>query len=104
MQVLKEDGTFLCNADVLKNFRKNIGLMFRRDMPDDKGLLLELNSAYLHSFFVFFQFHAIFLDRDMRIVDEFIMKPFTIKKVNARWVLEMKPGKSVRKGERLIIR
>jgi len=83
---------------------RNLGLMFRKKLEKDKGLLLRLNSAYIHSFFVFFNFHAIFLDRDFRIIEEFIMRPFRIKKIDAEWVLEMMPGKEVRKGEKLVIR
>jgi hypothetical protein len=37
-------------------------------------------------------------------VEEFIMKPFRIKKVDAEWVLELMPDKDVKTGEKLIIR
>jgi len=104
MKIFREDGSFLCNAVLAEGIKRNIGLMFRRKLKKDEGLLLRLNSAYIHSFFVFFNFQAIFLDRDFRVVEEFTMKPFRIKKINAEWVLELMPEKDVRKGERLIIR
>lgn len=104
MQIFREDGTFLCNAVLADGIKRNIGLMFRRRLKKDEGLLLRLSSAYIHSFFVFFNFHAIFLDKDFKVVEEFIMKPFRITKVDAEWVLELMPGKNVKTGEKLIIR
>lgn len=103
MQAFKEDGTFICNVEKLEDFRRYLGLMFRRGLPDNKGLLLKLDSSqYLHSFFVFFSFHAVFLDSDFRVEEEFIMKPFQVKKVRGEWVLETTP-KNIGRGERLLI-
>lgn len=105
MQAFKEDGTFLCNVEKLEDSRRYIGLMFRRGLPSDKGLLLKLdsNSQYLHSFFVFFSFHAVFLDEEFRVEEEFVMKPFQVKKAKGKWVLETTP-KNILQGERLVIR
>jgi len=104
MRVYRENGEFFCNIDVLKDFRKYIGLMFRRDIPEGTGILLELNSNPIHSFFVFFTFRAIFLDVDMRIVEDCFVRPFWIKSVEAKWVLETRVNKKLEIGEKLIIR
>lgn len=104
MQVFKQNGIFLCDAEKLENSQRYLGLMFRKSLSHDKGLLLKLGSSqYLHSFFVFFTFHAIFLDEDFRVEEEFIMRPFQVKKAKGEWVLET-PPKDIKKGERLIIR
>ncbi len=104
MQAFKEDGTFLCDVEKLENFRKYIGLMFTRNLPEDKGLLLKLdsNSQYLHSFFVFFNFHVVFLNEKFRVEEEFVMKPFQVKRAKGEWVLETTP-KNIEKGEKLLI-
>lgn len=105
MQAFKEDGTFLCNVEKLEDFRRYIGLMFKRGLPSDRGLLLKLdsNSQYLHSFFVFFSFHAVFLDEEFRVKEEFIMRPFQVKRAKGDWVLETTP-KDIGPGEKLLIR
>ncbi|MFP3945559.1 MAG: DUF192 domain-containing protein [Archaeoglobaceae archaeon] len=105
MQAFKEDGTFICEVEKLEDFRRYLGLMFRRGLPDNRGLLLKLDSRsqYLHSFFVFFTFHAVFLDKEFRVEEEFIMKPFQVKRAKGEWVLETTP-KDIRQGEKLLIR
>ena len=103
-KVLKEDGTILVNNLVVaEGFKRYIGLMFRFRMPYD-GLLLNIDDTdFIHSFFVFFLFKAIFLDEDFKVVEVCVMKPFTIKRVKASWVLETHPDKDVKVGEKLII-
>ncbi|MFO7967862.1 MAG: DUF192 domain-containing protein [Archaeoglobaceae archaeon] len=105
MQAFKEDGTFLCDVEKLEDFKRYIGLMFKKGIPSNEGLLLKLdsNSQYLHSFFVFFSFHAVFLDKDFRVEEEFIMRPFQVKKAKGEWVLETTP-KNIEQGEKLLIR
>ncbi|AEA47347.1 DUF192 domain-containing protein [Archaeoglobus veneficus] len=105
MKVFREDGSVLIEELVLaRGFRRYIGLMFRLKMPYE-GLLLSMEGTeFIHSFFVFFPFKAIFLDDDFRVVETCIMKPFTVKRVKADWVLETSPEKVVKKGETLVIR
>jgi uncharacterized membrane protein (UPF0127 family) len=43
------------------------GLMLRRRLSDGDGILLTKSSS-IHSFFMFFRFDALYLDRDGRVV------------------------------------
>lgn len=104
MRVYSESGEFFCDVDVLRDFRKYIGLMFRRSLPEGTGILLELDSNPIHSFFVFFTFRAIFLNNDMKVVEDCFVRPFWIKNVRAKWVLETTVDKVLKIGEKLIIR
>ena len=105
MKVLREDGSVLINNVIIaEGLRRYIGLMFRFKMPYE-GLLLSMEDTdFIHSFFVFFPFKAIFLSRELKVVDKCVMKPFTVKRAKARWVLETSVEKDVRIGEKLIIR
>ncbi|MFW6144148.1 MAG: DUF192 domain-containing protein [Candidatus Natronoplasma sp.] len=76
-------------------FRKAVGLMFKRKV--DYVLLMDFgklsDNITLHSLFVFFYFHCIFLDDEKVIVDiEKEIPPFTFgitSKKPARYVLEV---------------
>ena len=60
-------------------FRRMIGLMFsRRERAN--ALLFDFgeNRVGIHSFFVFFPFLAIWLDKKNRVVDYKIIYPFTL--------------------------
>ncbi len=52
------------------------GLMFRR--KNNAPILLFENVGALHSFFVFFPFIALWLDKNNNVVDLKIVKPFTL--------------------------
>ncbi len=61
-------------------FRKVLGLMFKKEV--DYALLMEFveerKKVTLHSFFVFFDFHCVFLDQEKVIVDiKRDISPFT---------------------------
>ena len=66
------------NAKVCNNFKKFIGLMFcRREKA--KALLFEFKKSTqirIHSCFVFFPFLALWLDKQNKIIDLKIVKPF----------------------------
>ena len=88
MRVLREDGSVLINkVTVAKGLRRYVGLMFRFKMPYE-GLLLSMEGTdFIHSFFVFFPFKAIFLSEELEVVDVCVMKPFTVKR--AKYSLKM---------------
>jgi uncharacterized membrane protein (UPF0127 family) len=75
------------------------GLMFRRRLPADEGLLLVENKASIaatsiHMFFVFFPIAAIWLDDAFRVVDKTLARPFRplyASRLPARYVLEAAP-------------
>jgi uncharacterized membrane protein (UPF0127 family) len=75
------------------------GLMFRRSLPPDEGLLLvegkaSIAATSIHMFFVFFPIAAIWLDDSFRVVDAKLAKPFRpfyAARAPARYVLEATP-------------
>jgi len=76
------------------------GLMFRRHLPSDEGLLLVENKASIaataiHMIFVFFPIAAIWLDDSFRVVDKALARPFRplyASRTPARYVLEAVPA------------
>jgi uncharacterized membrane protein (UPF0127 family) len=95
-------GSFLCRLR---------GLTFRRTMGDNEGLLLvghreSRADTAIHMLFVFFPIAAIWLDRDGRVVDAQLARPFRplyIPCAPARDVLEGPPTllERVRIGDQL---
>lgn len=60
------------------NFKKFIGLMFKSRNTD--VLLFEFSKnepCTIHSFFVFFPFLAVWLDKDNKVMELNVVKPFT---------------------------
>jgi uncharacterized membrane protein (UPF0127 family) len=76
------------------------GLMFRRALPVDEGLLLVEShqsrmGVSIHMFFMFFPIVVIWLDNDFTIVDYKLARPwwpFYAPRVPARYVLETHPS------------
>lgn len=66
-----------------------IGLMFRRDLPEQQALLLTPCNR-IHSCFMRFPLDVIYLDQDWRVLDRELLKPWrTGKKVKGcKQVLE----------------
>lgn len=74
------------------HFKKFKGLMFSRK----KNLLFDLGkegrfSAIVHMFFVFYPIQVYWFDKDMNLVDEKKLMPFTIgiPKMKARYIVEI---------------
>ena len=75
------------------------GLMFRRDLPADEGLLLvegraSVAATAIHMLFVFFPIAAIWLDDSFHVVDVKLARPFRLfyaPRAPARYVLEVAP-------------
>jgi len=92
------------NIDIERadTFLKKVkGLMFKRKI--EKGLLFDLKKekklkASIHSFFVLTEFDAVFLDKNMEIVDiKKNIKPFKpliTPEEPSRYILELPPGKT----------
>jgi uncharacterized membrane protein (UPF0127 family) len=62
-------------------FSRLRGLTFRRHLGVDEGLLLVGRSesraeAAIHMFFVFFSIGVVWLDRENRVVDQVVARPF----------------------------
>lgn len=75
------------------------GLTFRRRLGQDEGLLLVGRSesraeAAIHMFFVFFPIGVLWLDRENRVVDKVLARPFRpyyAPRAPASGVLECQP-------------
>ena len=76
------------------------GLMLRRSLPDDEGLLFvfrrtNISEATIHMLFVFFHIAAVWLDDEGRVVDAKLAKawrPFYAPARPARYLIEARPG------------
>ena len=76
------------------------GLMFRRSLPADEGLLFvydrqSISGTTIHMFFVFFSIAAIWLDDDGHVVDAKLAKPwrpFYAPAQPARYLIEARPA------------
>lgn len=87
------------------------GLTFRRTLSDNEGLLLmghreSRADTAIHMFFVFFPIATIWLDRNGRVVDAQLARPFRplyVPRAPARDVLEGPPTllEQVRIGDQL---
>ena len=64
-----QDGQIMHNVKSAKGlFGRLLGLMFKLKPKDDFFLVFK-NAFWIHSFFCFFWFSSIFLDKDYKIID-----------------------------------
>jgi uncharacterized membrane protein (UPF0127 family) len=87
------------------------GLMLRRSLPDDEGLLFvfrreNISQASIHMFFMFFSIAAVWLDNNGVIVDAKLARPWRpayIPARPARYLIEAPTSllKRVKVGDRL---
>src|SRR3990172_5449589 len=100
----------LCTADVANSFYwRMLGLMFRKKLAVDHGLLIEfskvLGSKAIHGFFMRFNLDLIFIDTDKKVVDICTLRPWSVYNParECAWVLEVNEWfieeKNVKKGD-----
>ncbi len=78
-------------------FAKFRGLMFEKRRNFKYALIMDMGFesrlfASVHSFFVFFPITVLFLDKNKKVVDKVLLKPFSlayIPKKKARYVVEL---------------
>jgi uncharacterized membrane protein (UPF0127 family) len=76
------------------------GLMLRRSLPEDEGLLFVYEreskiDTSIHMFFCFFPIAAIWLDKEGQVVDKALAKPwrpFYAPRAPAQYVIEARPS------------
>jgi uncharacterized protein len=93
-------GNTLCVSELADGpFRRMKGLIGRRGLPTGEGLLLRPAPA-IHTAFMKFPIDAVFLDRDLRVLDIAAwLAPWRIaSKAGARSVLELSAGECDRCG------
>ena len=79
-----------------KGFQKAIGLMFHKKV--NSAFVFPLNNeqdVIIHTFFVFFPIYVLFLDKRKKVIHKTRMKPFTIIKQKARYVIEFTHKKNI---------
>jgi uncharacterized membrane protein (UPF0127 family) len=89
----------LCSVRVADTFISRLmGLMFKKRLPDDEGLLIEYSSHFgsksIHGFFMRFSLDLIFINGSKQVVELASLKPwrFFSPKVDCKWVLEVNKG------------
>lgn len=76
------------------------GLMFRSSLPEDEGLLFVYGresrmDTSIHMFFMAFSIATIWLDKDGRVVDKTLAKPWRpayASRTPAQYVIEARPS------------
>jgi hypothetical protein len=99
--VLASDGRVVCERCVLaESFLTRLrGLLGRRELPSDEGLLINPSSS-IHTWFMRFPIDVVFLDRDLRVVGVAAdVRPWRLRwRRGARQVLELAAGAAAARG------
>jgi uncharacterized protein len=98
--VRRSDGDVVCERCTIADspWPRMRGLLGRRDLPSDEGILLR-PAGSIHMFFMRFPIDAVFLDRDQRVVRVVeSLRPWRAAATRgARAVLELRAGESARR-------
>ncbi len=100
----REDGTIVCERCLLAEtaLTRMRGLLGRRELPSEEGILLKPASS-VHMAFMRFPIDAVFLDRELRVVkiaDD--LRPWRAAgSRGAKAVLEIPAGEADRRGVRV---
>jgi uncharacterized membrane protein (UPF0127 family) len=106
----RSDGTLVCErcAVAFSCPARMKGLLGRKSLPAGEGVLLRPAGA-IHTMFMRFAIDAVFLDRDLRVVDVIPnLRPWRLAgRRGARAVLELPASEAsrrgIRPGERLVL-
>jgi uncharacterized protein len=108
--IRREDGSIVCERCVLGDtaLTRMKGLLGRRELPSDEGILLKPASS-VHMAFMRFPIDAVFVDRDLRVVKIAAdLQPWRVAASRgAKAVLEISAGEASRRGltvgDRLVV-
>jgi uncharacterized membrane protein (UPF0127 family) len=99
--LLSSDGKVVCErCSVADSFLTRLrGLLGRRELPRDEGLLINPGSS-IHTWFMRFPIDVVFLDRDLRVVGVAAdVRPWRLRwRKGARQVLELAAGEAAARG------
>jgi uncharacterized membrane protein (UPF0127 family) len=104
----KEDGTVICArlSLAVNPFTRMRGLLGRSSLDADEGILLR-PAGSIHMLFMRFAIDAVFLDRDLVVVDVVHgLRPWRVAaRRGAKQVVELAEGSAagVRSGDRLVL-
>ncbi len=79
MKIYYKNNEISINAKKLSFFGRVIGLMFKLHPEKTENLLFDFGkkvSFPIHSWFVFFKFMAVWMDKNNRVIEWKIVKPF----------------------------
>jgi uncharacterized protein len=97
----REDGRVVCEHLLVaaRPFQRMRGLLGRRSLPAGEGILLR-PAGSVHMFFMRFAIDAIFLDRDLVVIDiAHDLRPWkTAGRRGAKAVVELASGECARRG------
>ena len=97
----REDGSIVCERCLLAEtaLTRMKGLLGRRELPNEEGILLKPASS-VHMAFMRFAIDAVFLDRDMRVIKIAAdLKPWRAAGARgSKSVLEIAAGEAERRG------
>jgi uncharacterized protein len=97
----REDGRVVCEHLLVaaRPLRRMRGLLGRRSLPVDEGILLR-PAGSIHMFFMRFAIDAVFLDRDLVVIDIAPdLRPWrTAGRKEAKAVVELASGECARRG------
>jgi uncharacterized protein len=99
-RIESEHGVVCERCVVADSFRLRLrGLLGRKTLGVDEGLLL-IGSPSLHTSFMRFPVDAIFLDRELEVIDvKPGLRPWRISgRLNAKHILELRSGEAARRG------
>jgi len=93
-------GNSRVDVEIAKSpLRKFLGLMFRKELDKNQGMLFIFNKEDYHSFWMLFTkipLEAIFISKNYRVVDIIQMIPNSVKQyrpsIKAKYVLEVNKG------------
>lgn len=90
------------------------GLMLRRDLPEDEGLLFvygreSIAQTSIHMMFMYFAIATVWLDKDKRVVHTTLAKPWRLAYASsapAQYTIEARPSllDRVKVGDRLLFK
>src|ERR687888_2288841 len=99
-RIESEHGVVCERCVVADSFRLRLrGLLGRKSLGGDEGLLL-IGSPSLHTSFMKFPIDAIFLDRELEVIDvKPGLRPWRISgRLKAKHILELRSGEAARRG------
>jgi uncharacterized membrane protein (UPF0127 family) len=104
-RVVREDGGVLCERCGIADrpWTRMRGLLGRSGLDPGEGILIRPTGS-IHMFFMRFPIDAVFLDRELRVLDVRTVAPWRVAaRRGAKAVLELAAGAAdgVRAGERL---
>jgi uncharacterized membrane protein (UPF0127 family) len=95
------DGTLVCERCLVADgfFTRLRGLLGRRELPRDEGLLI-IPCSSIHTWFMRFPIDVVFLDRDLRVVRVATdVRPWRLRwGKGGRRVLELAAGEAAARG------